>query len=434
MNINMSVECETCGEPTNCRIGMSNREEQPLRFCCQTCGSPIDIIIRASRGGEFIGAKQLQPDLWPFDEKTNFVDLHLDFPVAFGKYVPGNTPFMMAIRRIGYEAMKLHGARLSRLEEQVPKVRVFGLLLKLFRTEKWTPFRTSCLRNFDTELRSGRPEDRAAAIYLIIANMMSPFAFPGQDEETSDHNGLIMRKLAEKHPEALRVFMSDIIGSGFLKNLQDACFEIYPRILAAELPLRPVLFLDFDEEFANNPIPMRISNEVFESFKDLYKDISEIVSRQFVLMAGVNNLLKRGDHNAFRPGIGLAKNGKDYTPKDLHAFADVPFGKKLEYIDNSWFETLDGGADNKLRNAIAHFKTDYDEVKQIVTYYPRLEGMKQAKAEQISFIQFMRQLLQSYREMRRLNHLIKGLFYLQYLIIDKGVLQKTAAKKNGQRK
>lgn len=434
MNINMSVECETCGKPTNCRIGMSNREEQPLRFCCQTCGSPIDIVIRAERGGDIIGAKQLQPDLWPFDEKTNFVDLHLDFPVAFGKYVQGHTPFMMARERIGYEAMQLHGARLSRLEQQAPKVRVFGLLLKLFRNERWTPFRTSCLRNFDTELKSDSPEDRTAAAYRIVADMMSPFAFLGQDEAASHNNGLMMKGLAEKHPEALRAFMADVIGSAFLKNLQDACFEIYPRILAAELPLRPVLFLDFDEEFANNPIPMRISNEVFESFKDLYKDISEIFSRQFVLVAGVNNLLKRGNHNTFKPGIGLAKNGKDYTPKDLHAFADVPFGKKLEYIDNSWFEPLDGGADNKLRNAIAHFKTDYDEVKQIITYYPRLEGMNQEKAEQITFIQFMKRLLQSYRDMRRLNHLINGLFYLQYLIIDQEISEETAARAEPHRK
>jgi len=74
--------------------------------------------------------------------------------------------------------MQLHGARLSRLEEQAPKVRVFGLLLKLFRNEKWPPFRTSCLCNFDTELKSDRPEDRTAAVYRIIADMMSPFAFP----------------------------------------------------------------------------------------------------------------------------------------------------------------------------------------------------------------------------------------------------------------
>ena len=125
---------------------------------------------------------------------------------------------------------------------------------------------------------------------------------------------------------------------------------------------------------------------------------------------------------------------RGYTPRDLHAFADVPFGKKLDYIDDPWFEPLNGGADNKLRNAIAHFKTDYDEIKHIVTYYPRLEGMNQEKAEQITFIQFMKRLLQSYREMRRLNHLIKGLFYLQYLVIDGRVLEKTAAKTKGRGK
>lgn len=410
---------------------MSNRDEQPLRFSCQTCGSPIDIIIRKEKGTEFIGAEQMQPDLYPFDEKTNFVDLHLDFPVAFGKYVMGRTPFMQAYRRIGYEAMKLHGARLSRLDEQAPKVRVFSLLLKLFRNGKWTPFKTSCLRNFETKVISEKPEDRAAALYRIITDMMMPFAYPGQDEKASDDNGNIMRELWGKHPEAVRAFMTDVVGSGFLKTLQDACLEIYPQILAAELPLRPVLFLDFDEEFANNPIPMRISNEAFESFKDLYKDISEIISRQYVLAAGINNLLKRGNHDTFKPGNGLAKNGRDYTPKDLHEFADVAFGKKLDYMDDSWFKPLDGGADNKLRNAIAHVKTDYDEVRQLITYYPRLEGMNQQKSEQITFIQFMKRLLQSYREMRRLNHLIKGLFYLQYLILDKAAPSKPAGKASG---
>jgi len=49
--------------------------------------------------------------------------------------------------------------------------------------------------------------------------------------------------------------------------------------------------------------------------------------------------------------------------------------------------------------------------------------MNQEKAEQITFIQFMRRLLQSYRKMRRLNHLIEGLFYLQYLSLDKSAPQ-----------
>jgi hypothetical protein len=408
---------------------MSSREEQPFRFCCQSCGSPIDIIIRKSRGGEFHGAKQLLPDLYPFDDKTNFVDLHLDFPVAIGKYVVGKTPFMEAAQRIGYEELKLHGSRLAYLtEEATPRLRVFTLLLKLFRNGKWTPFKTSCRRNFDVDVKSDAPQDRAAALYNVISKVMMPFAFPGQDAEASHLSISTMHQVTNEHPAAIRAFMAEIIGNDFLKNLQNSCLDIYPKILEAELPLRPVLFLDFDEEFANNPIPLRISNEAFESYKDLYKDISEIVSRQFVLVAGINNLLKRGDHNAFKPGIGQTKGGKDFTPKSLHDFADIAFGKKLGFIDDSWFEPLEDGADNQLRNAIAHVKTDYDEVNQVITYYPRLEGMNQAKPEQMTFIQFMRRLLQSYRELRRLNHLIKGLFYLQYLVIDRDKPAADAAK------
>jgi len=419
VNVNISIKCDTCGDPTNCRIGMSNRDTQPLRFGCQTCGAPIDIIVHKDKGAEFIGAEQMQPDLYPFDDKTNFVDLHLDFPVSFDKYVMGRTPFMEAVGRIGPDFIRYHNARLNTLDANAPKVRLFSLLLKLFRTEKWTPFKLSCKRNFGIDVRSDKPEDRAAALYRIIANMMMPFAYPNQDKEASDESAYLTQQLSQKNEAAFRAFMNEILSKEFLKNLQEACLEIYPRMLAAELPLRPVLFLDFDTEFADNPIPMRISNDVFESNKDLYKDISEIISRQYVLVAGINNLLKRGDHNAFKPQIGLAKNGRDFTPKNLHDFADVAFGKKLEFIDDSWFDTVEGAADNKLRNAIAHFKTDYDEINQILTYYPRQEGMNQQNSEQMTFIQFMRRILLSYREMRRLNHLIKALFYVQYLVLSR---------------
>jgi hypothetical protein len=134
----------------------------------------------------------------------------------------------------------------------------------------------------------------------------------------------------------------------------------------------------------------------------------DVLDRKACGLQRAHNLLKRDDHNAFKPGIGMTKGGKDFTPKSLHDFANVAFGKKLDFIDDPWFQMLDDGTDNQLRNAIAHVKTDYDEVNQIITYYPRLEGMNQEKAEQITFIQFMKRLLQTYREMRRLNHLIRA--------------------------
>ncbi len=92
---------------------------------------------------------------------------------------------------------------------------------------------------------------------------------------------------------------------------------------------------------------------------------------------------------------------------------------KKDMIDDSWFEFVNEAVDNQLRNAIAHVKTDYDEVTQIVTYYPKKEGMKSEKPEQVTFLEFMRRILISYREMHRLHHLVKALFYYKYLVSDK---------------
>lgn len=85
-------------------------------------------------------------------------------------------------------------------------------------------------------------------------------------------------------------------------------------------------------------------------------------------------------------------------------------------MDDSWFSFGDEAADNQLRNAIAHYKTDYDEITQKITYYPRREGMRQERSEEIYFIEFMRRILVAYREMNRLHQLIKSLFYYRYLI------------------
>jgi hypothetical protein len=413
MNINITIVCDTCGEQTNCRIGMSNREEQPFRFCCQTCGSPIDITVRAHTGATFVGAKQVNGG--PFDDKTNFVDLHIDFPVSFGKYVMGDTPFMRAVARIGYEAMALHNASLNQLNEEEPNFRAFGLLIKLYIKGKITPFKLSCERNFNDRAKSDKPQDINAVLYRIIARMMQPFAFPGQNRADSEAFSQITIGLGQSIPTAMHAFMDEIMNTRFLKNLQTDCLEIYPRILDAELPLRPALFLDFDSEYQNDPAPMRVSSSAFETYKDLYKDMSEVISRQLVLVAALNNLLKRGDHNAFKPRIGKTAKGKDFTPQSIHDFADVPFGKKLEYIDDTWAEPAAGGADNQLRNAIAHYKTDYDEITQLITYFPRREGIKEEKGEKISFLGFMHHLLITYREMHRFHHLVKCLLYYHLL-------------------
>ena len=363
---------------------------------------------------EYRGAHQI-PTQTPFDSETNFVDLHQDFPVSFEKYVMGLTPFMRASRRIGGEALQFHGQRLATLDHQHGLVRDFKNILKIYARGNPTPFKMNCKRIFDLDTKSSRPEDINASLYILIAKMMRPFAYPGQNEDATHLFTHTIIGLSKSYRAALDAFMAEVVDIGFLKKLQLDCLEIYPRILAAEIPLRPALFLDFDHEYEEEKTPMRVSVEEFETYKDLYKDIAEIVGRQINLLAGLNNLLKRGGHNTFKPGIGLAKSGIDHTPKSLAAYADIDVGRKLDYIDDSWYDFLNGGADSQLRNAIAHYKTDYDDVKQLITYFPRKEGMKEEKSGEIYFLEFLSRTLLLYREMHSLHHLIKCLFFYEYL-------------------
>ncbi|QIP00303.1 hypothetical protein [Bradyrhizobium symbiodeficiens] len=390
---------------------MSNRDEQPFRFACEECGSAIDIDVKKGGKSEFNGASEVVPSLYPFDDKTNFVDLHLDFPVVFGKYVPGITPFMAALDRIGLDKMRFHNARLNFLNSQAFRFGSFKSLLNLYATKKFEIFKTNCRDHFDRNVNSSRPEYIAAALYGIISEIMMPFGFYQTEMSESELICYKLQYIKRNNRAALLSFVERVLANDFLIRAQNDCLGVYPRILDAELALRPVLFLDLDDGFRDKSIPMRISSVAFESYRDLYKDISEIVSRQLVFVAGVNNLLKRGDHNKFKPASSGTR-----APRNLAAFADVALGSKADFIDDDWFNVArESAIDNHLRNAIAHHKTEYDTIKQIITYYPVLDGMDNQRREQISLVQFMRRLLLAYREMHRFQQLTKCIFFTRYL-------------------
>ncbi|EGQ7854824.1 hypothetical protein IBP95_004383, partial [Vibrio vulnificus] len=84
-----------------------------------------------------------------------------------------------------------------------------------------------------------------------------------------------------------------------------------------------------------------------------------------------------------------------------------------------WLPISKSVADNQLRNAVAHYKAEYDEVSQKVTYFPRQEGMKQEKPNEIYFLGFTRKILDSYRLMHSLNQLIKCLLNYEYFMRNK---------------
>ena len=345
-------------------------------------------------------------------QKRPFVDLHLDFPVSFDKYVMGQTPFMKAAARCGLENMQIHKRRMDFLNEITEKTNQIKGVIRLYRANKEKLYRKKVLEFLGEEINCKKKIDQNYVLYHFLERCFMPFNDPENNLKTVEGYTDKLVDLSRNSGSEFESFLVELIESSFLKNLQDDCLQLYPRILKFELALRPALFLDFDKTYESTSIAYRVSTHDFEEIKDLYKDICEVLSRQIVLIAGINNLDKRRNHNSF------ANLTNDKTPTTLADFSNVPFGRKISLIDDPWHKIDKNVADNQLRNSIAHFKAEYDESTQLLTYFPTLEGIKQEKSEKMYFLDFTRKVLLAYREMHKLNHLIKCLYVFYYLSIN----------------
>jgi len=293
-----------------------------------------------------------------------------------------------------------------------------------------TQYKKGDINNFEkvceqmpmANLKSHRKEDVLASLYIATSLMSSPFTIHEQNKELVKGFPLLYQCLHNKHKDNVISFVDEIINNQFLKNLHFDCLGLYPRLVELDLPLRPAFFYDYIEVDKYRPVPARVSTAYFDTCNNYYKDLAEVFARQLTLLAGLNNLLKRGDHNEFEATLKVNKRGESRKELlSLDNFADVDLGQKIQYIDDCFYTINMQAIDSRLRNGIAHYKYEYKESTQVITYYPAKEGMERIKSEQITFMEFLRKTLLLFREVHSLNHLIKATLYYTVLILNKDV-------------
>lgn len=420
----MTITCDTCEKETDCRIGYSNRLIQPIQFSCPHCHSHLEIVLDISEAPRskfaFKGCEPpKQRANGPFEGSNPFLDLHLDFPVQFREYVPGDTAWFASLSQLedatGGDRMKalgmsqFHASRLDALNQLYPRADEIKRIINLYHGSNRQLFqRRAATFLMEDEEKSLLPQDLNATLYRVIAKAFFPFVIHEEGKEISK---MLPHLLSTFERAPLDSFIQEISSSGFLKTLQKDCLRIYPRIFDAELPLRPALFLDFTKADESATIAGRVSSSDFFSFKDLYKDILEIIGRQLVVVSGVNNLYHRGDANSFKAIDGGALSS-------LRKLSEKTLSDKFKYLDDCWYKPSPDVFNLGLRNAIAHNNVQYAEARQIVTYFPDGGRLEKTQGIEIGFLDFMRLLLISFREMHNLHHVIKSLYYYKLLICD----------------
>lgn len=400
---------------------MSNRDIQPFQFACPQCEERISFVFGQS-DGELLGATDVIDFEGPFNGTNPFVDLHLDFPAYFGKYVMGMTTFLRVTREIGHESYQHLNQRLNMLNILYPMQSDLRSVITQYKRGDIDNFQKTCSKIPGVSLTSRKKEDVLAALYTATSVMSSPFTIHEQNSEISSKASDLMMWLHQHHNEKTIAFIDEILGNDFLKNLHNDCLSLYPKLIAMDLPFRSAFFYDYANTEELGKIPARISTADFDVCSNYYKDLAEVFSRQLNFLAGLNNLIKRGDSNLFEPSLKLTKAQKVRPElENLNSFANVDLGNKLAFIDECFYRIDMNAIDNKLRNGIAHYKYEYKESTQLITYYPGKEGMSRDKYYEISFMDFMRKSLLLFREAHGINHIMKATLFYCILILKKEI-------------
>lgn len=425
MNTCMTITCCTCELDIDCRIGYSNRLIQPIQFSCPHCHTQLEIVLdisdapRSNFSYNGCEPSKQQPN-GPFSGANPFVDLHLDFPVKFGKYVLGLTPWFASLAQVrkaaggdqvkAFEMSQFHAARLHALNHLYPKAEDLKRVINLYHGKNKQLFQRRAAAYLEEEQRESLlPQDLNATLYRVIAKAFLPFVVHEHGRNISEE---FPRMLLELDSVALDSFIEEIFSAGYIDAIQRDCLRVYPRIFDAELPLRPALFLDIIKEDESEVVAGRVSSSDFFGFKDLYKDILEIIGRQIVLIAGVNNLLHRGDANSFKAIDGGSLSG-------LRKLSEKTLSERFKYLDDCWYNLPQDIFNFGLRNAIAHNNVLYEQVSQVITYFPDGGKLDKARGKEVAFLDFMRLLLVAFREMHNMHHVIKSLYYYKFLVYDK---------------
>jgi hypothetical protein len=398
-NLNLgTVECLECGNSFSCRIGLSNRSEQELNLSCKECGAISTFNISEMQNLSMTGVKNSSK------EPCYHIDLHLDFPVFEHDTHPLISPFMMSHMMGGELNTSKHAHDMHLLNCISDNIIDIKNTLGFYLKRKHKPFSRKVSSYLDIEEITPDSIQSEMLLFKYLFEIIEPL---NSQESTNASIDLFLSKIKELSKtsnSALKLFTDEISESNFIEHSINDAVKIYQKILSKEVIFRPSLFLDHVDNHKDDKVPFLLSTKDFEYISDLFKDISEVLSRQLVIVAGLNNLLKRNNHNEFK--VTLSVKNRNLEPQSLKDYADFDFGKKLSFIDSSWFQISSDIADNQLRNSTAHYKWEYDSSTQVIKYYSKKEGLNRTASKELFLIDYCKKVIDSFRVFHEINYLL----------------------------
>lgn len=387
MNWNLGqLECVFCNAQFNCSIGLSNKETvQIFSFCCHQCSGILSIEINPTKHTDYklINADRVErPEKGFLNLKS--VRLHLDFPaVITDSWIPFS-PFTIAA------LMLSKGANIEHYRAVTSELNFYSVniltLKSIFNFHKngqakqlYLASNTLLREKFEsvvgvdldyiksmTVLDNITIRDLDVIFYktlLVISEVLT------QGENPDHAIKALSSYFTSLDREKVCAFHSYLSGNNHLRSSAATINNIYSDIFSNEEFFRPSIFLsDYSEmPFEGQKSPLRLVSEKVGVILNIYKDLVEVISKQYIVIVGLRNIKESKHYDVFKKRTVKMRWG-NVSANNLAEFSSLDLGMKTKFMEGCLYYHELKSISSRIRNSIAHNNWEYSELTQKVTF------------------------------------------------------------------
>ncbi|MDU2895243.1 MAG: hypothetical protein E7B53_08845 [Clostridium sp.] len=374
MTVSKLLKCDVCGKVTKVKIEVGHIEKYSAHIPCKSCGILFHCEYKqddekVEMKSDFINATEI------FDELADYIcTVTGDFISEKVKEINSPEdeimpPMWMKFRDMlgDEEYSKLFKKRIPILKSVNKEIQYqWARIMDLWINKQKYFFDLQMKYLYDDRSFDTNEQERLSLVRKLTTDVLSEIYFESEYEEYLETIRNNLRKLVRKYPEKFQEFLVDVNDMGLLEQSERILYEQIKRIIGYIPELIPVFSLALVDEKSkdilfNKDFSLGIYTIDFETIKLLYQDLYETNAKVLFIPVCLDNLLNRGDYNAFI----------DNKFKSLKKYVDEwKTFSKIDAIENNtvFAKRSKECLDNKLRNCIGHCSYEVDNIRQVITY------------------------------------------------------------------
>lgn len=388
------LKCRACGKVTLARFEVGWLDAMPFAIACNNCMVILKgRLIQDQANVSLSLVTENADEVGETDDITQEVECSGEFPIRryteepLGVLRP--TPFIFAWSSMGSENyLRFKRNILRYLEYTRSTMPDLISLIELYATGDLEKARVMLNARFNGQMTTLKVSDVVSGMYDELSMVVRLLFPPGHYEEFTipaiRYLGLCLRSNEQER----KAYIGYLYGRYEIGRAEIEGLHLLVRFLHDFDYFLPVIGLSYwPENKIKRPLGPEylLTTSDIDPIRQLYADCYEWICRCLPILVGAENIRSRGSYDKFPE---LAKKGQ----KKMNSLADFTHadnGIKIQLVsdmNNASISRFVSILDNRLRNAINHYKTKLHPVEQRIEYFPYKGAKKSKKSESIFLI------------------------------------------------